>query len=323
MKNLPFLFLFVFVICLVFYACGGDENGYDVGLVITTAGLGDRSFNDQGKQGLDRAQEEQGVGGTLYQPASEDDYDNVLGQAASDNNLTIALGYSAKDAVERAAAVLPYSKFVIIDAIVDEPNVTSVVFKEEQGSFLMGALAALKSSRGKIGFIGGEESEVIKRFEAGYRAGAAYINPRITVLVRYAGSFSDPDRGKQLAFDEYDRGADVIFHASGGTGLGVFEAARLKGPGHWVIGVDADQSDLAPDNTLSSLLKRVDVAIFNTIKTTRERGLQPGVAIYDLSNEGLSLAPTTNVNVSQEIIDRLDEIKTLIVNGEITVPTAP
>jgi len=149
-------------------------------------------------------------------------------------------------------------------------NSGSIDFKEEEGSFLVGALAGLMTKSNKIGFIGGLEVPLIKKFEVGFKAGVMSTNPDAQVLTTYAGSFSDPGKGKEIALSQYADGADVIYHASGGTGLGLFQAAQEKGAGYWAIGVDSDQYQLAPDNVLTSMMKRVDVAVFETIKEAKE-----------------------------------------------------
>jgi basic membrane protein A and related proteins len=210
------------------------------------------------------------------------------------------------------------------------------VFAEHQGSFLVGAAAALTSESGTIGFVGGLEGELIKRFEAGYTAGAKAVNPDIEVLVGYAGSdvtaFNDPAKGKEIAAGQIDGGADVIYHAAGQTGLGMFEAvkeANDAGNTVWAIGVDSDQG--SPDNVgvpdevkpyiLTSMLKRVDVAVYNTINSVNEGTFVAGPQVFDLSVDGVGYS-TTGGHID-DIVTQLDDYKEQIISGEITVPEAP
>jgi basic membrane protein A len=173
----------------------------------------------------------------------------------------------------------------------------------------------------KVGFIGGLEVPLIKKFETGFRAGVMTVNPDAEVQVTYAGSFGDPGKGKEVALSQYANGADVIYHASGGTGLGLFQAAQEKGPGFWAIGVDSDQYDLAPNNTLTSMMKQVDVAVFETIKATQAGNFKAGTSVFGLKENGVGLAPTTKNNTPQEVIDKANAYADRIIKGEFTVPS--
>jgi basic membrane protein A len=184
----------------------------------------------------------------------------------------------------------------------------------------MGAIAGLMTESDKVGFLGGLEVPLIERFEVGYRAGVMTVNPDAQVLVNYAGDFGDPGKGKEIALSQFADGADVIYHASGGTGLGLFQAAQEMGAGHWAIGVDSDQYALAPENTLSSMMKRVDVAVFETIKAAMEGNFESGNQVLGLAEDGVGLAPTTGNNTPQEVIDQVNELRQMIIDGEIDVP---
>ncbi len=257
----------------------------------------------------------------------------VQGLVDEGNDLVIAVGFLFGDAITEASAANPDTTFGIIDSVVDAPNVASLTFAEEQGSFLVGAAAALKSQTGTIGFIGGVENDLIKKFEAGYTAGAQAVNPDIEVLVNYITQppdftgFNDAAKGKEIAASQYQAGADVIYAAAGGSGLGVFEAASEAGePGTvWAIGVDSDQYNLVSPElqpyVLTSMLKKVDVATFETIKTVCEGGDAAGVQVFDLSVDGVGYS--TSGGFVDDIADQLDAFKEQIISGEIEVPTAP
>jgi len=305
-----------------------------VGVVYDITGRGDRSFNDAAGAGLDKAAAELGVTASESTPTGDGDRaERVQGLVDEGNGMVLGVGFLFGDAITEAAANNPDTTFAIVDSVVDAPNVASLVFAEEQGSFLVGAAAALKSTTGTIGFIGGVENDLIKKFEAGYTAGAKQINPDIEVLVNYISQppdfsgFSDPARGKEIAASQYEAGADVIYSAAGGSGLGAFEAAADAGaPGDvWAIGVDSDQYNLVSPELqpyiLTSMLKKVDVATFNTIKTFCEGGDASGVQTFDLSVDGVGYSTTGGF--VDDIATQLDDLKAQIVSGDIVVPTAP
>jgi basic membrane protein A len=258
----------------------------------------------------------------VYETSQPSDYEPSLARAPSQgSDITFAIGFLMTDALTNVSSQNADSKYAIIDSVVEADNVASLLFKEEEGSFLVGAVAGLMTESNKVGFIGGLEVPLIKKFEAGYRAGVQTVNPDAEVLVTYAGDFNDPGKGKEIALSQYSNGADVIYHASGGTGLGLFQAAEERGEGHWAIGVDSDQYELAPNNTLSSMMKRVDVAVFETIKAAHEGNFQAGTVVFGLQEDGVGLAPTTSNNTPQEVIDQVNELRDKIIAGEITVPT--
>jgi len=240
------------------------------------------------------------------------------------------VGFMFTDPMGEIAAANPEVTFGIVDSVVEAPNVRSLVFAEEQGSFLVGAAAALKSESGIIGFIGGQEIDLIKKFEAGYTAGAKYINPDITVNVKYLGPAGDNSAwgnvagAKEIASGWYAEGADIVYTAAGGSGAGTIEAAVEAGK--WAIGVDSDQyltagSADAQAHILTSMVKRVDVAVFETMKAACEGDTEGGIKVFDLSNDGVGYA--TSGGYVDDIASQLDDIKAKIVAGEITVPTAP
>ncbi len=303
-------------------AGGGGEGKFKSAIVLDVAGLGDQSFNDSANRGLEKAKAELGIDTQVYETSQPSDYEPSLAKAPSQgSNLTFAIGFLQTDALTSVASQNPKGQYAIVDSVVEASNVASLLFKEEEGSFLAGVVAGLMTKSNKVGFIGGLEVPLIKKFEAGYRAGVKTVNPDAEVQVTYAGSFGDPGKGKEVALSQYANGADVIYHASGGTGLGLFQAAQEKGPGFWAIGVDSDQYNLAPKNTLTSMMKQVDVAVFETIKAAKEGNFKGGTSVFGLKEGGVGLAPTTKNNTPQEVIDKANAYAERIIKGEFTVPS--
>ncbi|MGB0114289.1 MAG: BMP family ABC transporter substrate-binding protein [Ilumatobacteraceae bacterium] len=310
------------------------DSDCSIGVVYDITGRGDRSFNDAAGAGLDQAKADLGVAGSESTPTGDGDRaERVQGLVDEGNGLVLGVGFLFGDSITAAAEGNPDTTFAIVDSVVDAPNVASLVFAEEQGSFLVGAAAALKSQTGIVGFIGGVENDLIKKFEAGYAAGVAAVDPDIEVLTNYISQppdfsgFNDPAKGKELAAAQYEAGADVIYSAAGGSGLGAFEAAAEAGEAGdvWAIGVDSDQYELVSAELqpyiLTSMLKKVDVATFNTIEGFCAGDDVSGIQTFDLSVDGVGYS-TSGGNVD-DIADQLDAFKEQIVSGEIEVPTAP
>ncbi len=325
------LTLFIVVLSLFLAMC---EKGKDVtpkssqavriGLVLSVGGLGDKSFNDSAFEGLMRAKEKLGIIPVYGQPEQMAEDEKYLRQYAEQGmDLVIAVGFLMKDALEKVAKEFPETRFAIIDAVVDEPNVASLVFREHEGSFLVGAIAGLVTKTNKVGFVGGMDIPLIHKFEVGYTEGVKYVNPEAEVLVAYAGSgpeaFHDPVRGKSLALSQFDKGADIIFQAAGSTGNGVIDAAKERGL--FAIGVDANQNYMAPGHVLTSMLKRVDVAVFQIIKDVVEGKFTGGVHTYGLEIDGVGYAVDQyNKDIlPQNVIDRVEQIKQDIIAGRIKV----
>ena len=310
------------------------EGDCAVGVVYDITGRGDRSFNDAAGAGLDQAVAELGATGSESTPTGDGDRaERVQGLVDEGNGLVVGVGFLFGDAITEAAANNPDTTFAIVDSVVEADNVASLVFAEEQGSFLVGAAAALKTQTGTIGFIGGVENDLIKKFEAGYAAGAQAVNPDIEILVNYISQppdfsgFSDPARGKEIAASQYEAGADIIYSAAGGSGLGAFEAAAEAGaPGDvWAIGVDSDQYNLVSPELqpyiLTSMLKKVDVATYETIAAFCDGSFAGGVQVFDLAADGVGYA--TSGGFVDDIAADLDAYAEQIISGEIEVPTAP
>ena len=309
-------------------------DGATVGVVFDITGRGDRSFNDAAGAGLDQAIAELGITGLESTPTGDGDRaERVQGLVDEGAGLVVGVGFLFGDAITATATADPDTSFAIIDSVVDLPNVASLVFAENEGSFLVGAAAALKSQTGTVGFIGGVENDLIKKFEAGYTAGAMAVNPDIEVLVNYISQppdfsgFNDPAKGKEIAAGQYEAGADVVFHAAGGSGGGLFEAASEAGaPGEvWAIGVDSDQYVTATPETqpyiLTSMLKKVDVATFETIKAFNDGSFAGGVKVFNLASDGVGYS--TSGGFVDDIASQLDDFAAQIASGEIVVPEAP
>ena len=310
---------------------GGGAAPLKVGLVFDVGGRGDKSFNDAAYAGLERAKRELGVEFATLETGEGTDREAQMRQlAAGGSQLVFGVGFLFSDDIRNLATEFPNVKFACVDYTVMPndtlpPNLAALTFKEQEGSFLVGALAALLSQGGKIGFVGGMEIPLIKKFEAGYRAGAKAADPGVQVLVKYAGNtgaaFKDPTKGKELGLAEYHQGADIIYHASGSTGLGVFEAAReLK---RLAIGVDSDQYDEAPGVVLTSMVKHVEVAVFNTIRAEKEGRFQGGVQIFGLAEDGVGWVydERNKPLIPDAIKAKVDAFRDAIVAGRIAVPT--
>lgn len=338
-KNVRLLAASLAALSLVAAACGGDDDGgssggdgIKAGIAFDTGGRGDGTFNDSAATGGEKAASDLGAQITELEATVDEDRKANLELLASDGNkVIVGVGFMFTDPMTEVAAANPDITFGIVDSVVDAKNVKSLVFAEEQGSFLVGAAAALKSESGKIGFIGGQEIDLIKKFEAGYTAGAKYINPDIVVDVQYLGPAGDNSAwgnvagAKEIAAGWYAAGTDVIYTAAGGSGAGTIQAAIEAGK--WAIGVDSDQYLTSGDDEaakaviLTSMLKRVDVAVFETIKAVNDGDTTGGIKIFDLSNDGVGYS--TSGGYIDDFVEQLDEIKAMIVSGEITVPTAP
>jgi basic membrane protein A len=309
-------------------------DGATVGVVYDITGRGDRSFNDAAGAGLDQAKADLGVTGIESTPTGDGDRaERVQGLVDEGAGLVVGVGFLFGDSITAVATADPDTSFAIIDSVVDLPNVASLVFAEEQGSFLVGAAAALKTQTGTVGFIGGVENDLIQKFQAGFEAGVAAVDPDIEVLVNYItqppdfGGFNDPARGKEIAAAQYEAGADIVYSAAGSSGLGAFEAAAEAGePGDvWAIGVDSDQYELVSPELqpyiLTSMLKRVDVATFNTIQAFNDGTFAGGIQVFDVASDGVGYS--TSGGYIDDITDQLDAFAAQIASGEIEVPTAP
>jgi len=288
-------------------------------MVTNQSGLGDQAFNDATWAGFVLAQEKLGITPKVLESREQAQYvPNLSALADQKCDLVVGVGFMIKDAVQEVAELYPNVNFGLVDATVAAPNVASMLFKENEGAFLMGVLAAKMTKTKTVGFVGGMSTPITNKFEAGYRAGVKSVDPTIKILISYAGTFADPAKGEEMATPQYQQGADVIFQVAGGTGMGVINAAKKMNK--WVIGVDRDQNDLAPDNVISSMIKRLDMAVFNVIKMVQDGQFKGGVYEYGIAEEGIDYAPSTSKNVPKEIIDFMDMVKEKIRKGEIKPP---
>ncbi len=306
-----------------------------VGLVINGSDIDDKSFNQSSWEGLERLAKNENVAIEYIQSDSEADFvPNLSVYSESDIDLIIASGFTLRAAVAEVAPLYPDQKFLMVDSIIEEPNVVSATFSEEQGSYLMGIAAAMKAKEaGKdtVGFIGGIEFELIQRFQAGYEAGVSVVDPNIKVFTEYVGSFGDAQLAQTLAAKMYDKGAYAIYHAAGGSGNGLIKEAkdrRNNGEDVWVIGVDRDQYDDGIYNEtdsviLTSMIKRVGVVTYDISERVLYGKFPGGTQVkFDLSNDGVGI-PENNPNLSEEIIEAINNYKQKVIDGEIVVPSIP
>ncbi|WP_127586710.1 BMP family lipoprotein [Paenibacillus koleovorans] len=302
---------------------------YKFGMVTDVGGVNDKSFNQAAWEGLQKLNKDTGANVKYLQSKSDAEYATNLTQFVKDNySLSWGIGFLLGDAIKTVATQNPNAKLAIVDNVVDAPNVKSVVFAENEGSYLVGVVAGMTTKSNKIGFVGGIESPLIKRFEAGFTAGIKAVNPSATVIVNYTGAFDKPDLGKTTAATQYNSGADIIFHASGATGNGVFNEAKDRNRAGdkkvWVIGVDRDQSlEFGDDVTLTSMVKRVDLAVERISKEVMDGQFKPGTTTaLALKDDAVGIPETSKKNVSADILKKVEEYKAKIVSGEIKVPTA-
>ncbi len=312
--------------CTSVTGCARSRNAAGtvrIGMVTDVGGLGDRSFNDSAYAGLVRAKERLHVETTVLQSRSAADYQvNMTVLANKEYDEIFAIGFlMAKDVTEVAER---YTKrhFAIIDAVVPAPNVTSVTFKEEEGSFLAGALAALTTKTKTIAFLGGLDIPLLRKFEAGFAAGARQLDPAVRVEVKYVGSFDDVAAGKELAGVLYGQGADIVYVAAGKAGLGAIDQVKAR-PGAYVIGVDSDQDALAPGKILTSMIKRVDVGVFRVSQEMAAHRPRGGNLVLGLKEGGVGLTDFryTKAVVTPDKTAVLDRLKAAIIAGKLAVPT--
>ncbi len=315
----------------------GDKDSFSVAMVTDVGGVDDKSFNQsawEGIQAFGKANDLKEKEGYDYlQSESDADYATNLNSLVRNGyDLIFGIGFKLAADIKEVAEQRPDSKFAIVDEVVEADNVASITFKEEQGSFLTGVVAAMSTKSNKLGFIGGIDSELINKFEVGFIAGAKSVNPDIEVDVKYANAFDDATTGKELANTMYKQGVDVIYHAAGDTGTGVFTAAteikaKDKDANVWVIGVDRDQveegkvpgTDL--NITLTSMIKRVDLAVEDLATKTMNGDFPGGENIqYGLDDNAVGISESQE-NVSEEALKAVEEWTKKIKSGETKVPT--
>ncbi|MFB6220271.1 MAG: BMP family protein [Halolamina sp.] len=330
---------------------GGGDDETNVGMVYALGGLGDNSFNDMAHSGIQRAESELDIQYSNTEPESQSEFETLQKQFASSTDptyeLVACIGFAQTSALQTNAEEFPDQQFMLVDSVVEKDNVASYVFKEHQGSFQVGHLAGLLTTREfshegsyagsdktfstkpdtkTVGFVGGKENPLIKKFEAGFMAGAHHADEEIEVRRAYAGSWNDPSKGKEIADSMYNKGADVVYHAAGGTGSGVFKAAAERG--RLAIGVDSDQSvdNDASHAIVASMVKHVDTAVFNATKSVVNDAFKGGsVTALGLEKDGVEavIGVEYEGEIPSDVTDALASSKEKIKSGDIEVPTDP
>ena len=291
-----------------------------VGLVTDLGGVEDQSFNQSAWEGLQKAAADFGVEVNYLSSSTDADYaPNIETFVDEEYDLIISVGFLLADATRAAAEANPDTMFAIIDdsSCADLPNVSCLTFKAEQSSYLVGYVAGLMTEKNNIGFVLGMAGDAMHPFGYGYFAGALDANPDVTCQMANANNFGDPATGSTLTTNFVTNGADIVFHAAGATGTGVISEAQAKGI--MAIGVDSDQSVLAPDTVITSAMKRVDNAVYATVEALVNDTLEGGLAVFDINNGGVDIAPTTDL-LTDEVIAAVEEVKAKLEAGEITVP---
>lgn len=292
--------------------------------LVVAGGLGDRSFYDSSNEGLKMAIEKLGAQGKVLECKNDPTlYTDQLVQASDTSDVVVVVGFEFYDVIQEVAKEFPQKKYIYIDNVIEGvDNIACIDYKENEGSFLAGAVAAMKTQTGKIGMVGGVDIPVIRNFQVGYEAGAKYINKDIVVETIFAGDFEDPAKGKESALALYAKGVDIIFQVAGKTGEGVFEAA--KDSKKFAIGVDSDQRYINPDVIIASMIKGVDISIFECLEKAQNNKLEPGkVYVYGAKENGVKMAYGSDDMpklVDDETKAKVEELSKKIVSGEITVP---
>ena len=352
MKKITALIISVVMATGILVGCGGSNNGnmesnngttemsnISIGLSTDEGGINDKSFNQSANEGVKKAEAEFGIRYIAIEAQKKEDYEPNLQALVDDGcNLTFAVGYQLADAVAKVAQNNPETNFCIIDSVVEADNVESITFKEEEGSFLVGLIAGLMTKTNRVGFIGGKDQDTIVKFEAGFAAGVAAVNPEAAKglisadgktpgsTVKYADSFSDTNKGYELAKSLYESGCDIIYHAAGGVGIGMLQATREfkdQGKEVWGIGVDMDQAVSLPeyaDVILTSMVKRVDNATYDAVKSQVDGTFKAGMKVIGIAEEGVGVADSTSVNTPEEVLVKVQDFEGKIKNGEIVVP---
>ncbi|MBS4217689.1 BMP family protein [Bacillus sp. FJAT-49711] len=321
-------------------ANGTEDKNFTAAMVTDEGGVDDKSFNQSAWEGLvaygeDNNLEKGKNGYNYYQSKNEADFSTNLNAAVRDKfDIIYGVGFKLTDAIAKIADQRKNSHFVIVDAVVPEKdNVASITFKEHEGSYLVGVVAGLTTKSNKIGFIGGIESDLINKFAAGFQAGVKEINPNAVVEIQFAGTFTDSSKAQAIAAAQYSSGVDIIYHAAGGAGLGVFTEAKnlkQKDPKRdiWVVGVDRDQhpegdvkiGDKTENVTLTSMVKRVDVAV-KDVTTKAKDGNFPGGEIleYGMEENGIKISDSQE-HLTDDVLAKVKEYEGKIKNGDVTVP---
>lgn len=301
----------------------GKKDQLKVTMITDVGGVNDQSFNQSAWEGLQKAEKELGVKGNYIESKQESDYaTNVETAIDQGADLVIGVGFKLEKAIGEAAKAYPDEKFALIDADFEgkpPANVESIMFNAQESSYLVGLVAGKMTETNKVGFVGGMEGPLIESFQVGYEAGVKAAKPDAEVVVQYANNFADPAKGKSITNQMISNGVDIVFHAAGDTGNGVIEAA--KEAGKKAIGVDRDQNNVAPETVITSAIKRVDVGVFNTVKSLVDGTFKGGTVVtYGLNENGVGIAETTKEDVGPDIIEFVNQQGEKIKSGEIKVP---
>jgi basic membrane protein A len=293
-------------------------------IVFDMGGKFDKSFNEAAYNGAEKFKADSGIEYRDFEVTNPSMREQAMrNMARRGATVIIAMGFAQAAAVEKVGQEYPDVKFTLIDMVVDLPNVQSVIFREHEGSFLVGMAAALASKTGKVGFVGGMDIPLIRKFALGYVEGAKYVNPEITVYENMTGTtpqaWNDPAKGSELARSQFDRGADVVYAAAGGTGLGVYQAA--KDAGMLAIGVDSNQNYLHPGTMLTSMIKRVDVAVYDSFTAAQNGTWQAGIMVLGLAEDGVgySIDEHNRALISADMEEKIEAARTGIISGSIPV----
>jgi basic membrane protein A and related proteins len=291
-------------------------------MVTDVGGLGDRSFNDSAYRGLQHARSAFGAYIQVLQSRSAADYQpNLIALTNLHFSVVYAIGFLMSLDLDQVAKQNPKQRYAIVDAVVDDPNVVSITFREQDGSFLAGALAAMVSKSHHLAFLGGQDIPLLRKFEAGYIAGAREVDPSIRVDVKYVGNFDDVAAGQELADVLYNSGVDIVYAAAGKAGLGAIDAVKSRA-GDYVIGVDSDQDGLAPGKVLTSMVKKVDVAVYDVAASVRAGKPMHGHVVFGLKDGAIGLTDFryTRDDIGAANLARLARIQAAIVHGRIVPP---
>jgi basic membrane protein A len=312
------------VAALLVSVSSSNAADFKPAVVFDMGGKFDQSFNEGIFNGVEKFKKESGISYREFEVTNETQREQALRKMAQrGSDPIIGVGFAQAPALEIVAKEFPKQRFTLIDMVVDLPNVQSVVFKEHEGSFLVGMMAAMKSGTGKVGFVGGMDIPLIRRFACGYEQGAKHVNAKVEGIQNMTGNtpaaWNDPGRGSELAKGQFDRGVDVVFAAAGGTGSGVYQAA--KDTGKFAIGVDSNQNHLHPGTMLTSMVKRVDVAAYNSFSTAHKGGWTPGIQVLGLAEGGVDYAMDEHNAklVSSEMRSAVDKAKADIIAGKLKV----
>lgn len=343
-KYIAILMVMIMAVSL-FAGCGNTENGgsneggestLKAACILGVGGLGDQGYNDLVYAGMERAKTELNIDFDYAEPKQISDFEQIMRDMSSSGEyiVIVCVGFDQLDALTTVSPDFPEQKYAIIDAVLANDNVVSYSCREQEGSFLVGAMAALMkqdaatyglADNNQIGFVGAMEIDTIVRFAAGYSAGAKYINPDMNIDIQYVSGdnpFGDTTTAKEIALSQFNDGSDIIYHAAGGSGLGVFTAA--KEAGFMAIGCNSNQNIIDPDHIVASMLKRVDTAAFEIVKAASEGTLKVGEeVVLGLEQGGIGYTlEGSNITVSEDIVAQLEELEQKIISGEIEVPAS-